>query len=105
MGAIYNAACGSCDFQVQFTLGGNRTNFRENSPVPAIKKATVEFVNPNYIEVEDSKDYRFYWEEKMSDAKEEFPIQYFGKEIQRSGNLCPQCNSFSLGFKEFLRFG
>jgi len=104
MGVIYNAICALCDFQVQFSLGGNMANFRENSPVPAIKKANGKFENPNYIEVKDSEDYTFYWEKSMSNAREDFPIQYFDHEIQKTDNLCPQCNNFSLMFKEFLRF-
>ena len=105
MGVLYLAECTSCDFNKRFQLGGSRSQMGKVKAVPAIEIESNSFENPNFLEVEDSQQYKFYWEEGMylqSDESEK--ILLFEHEFQNAFNLCPACNKYCLFFRSLIHF-
>ncbi len=97
--------CKSCDFEKEFSFGGNRSNYKTVCMLPAVDKETGEFVELNYYDYQNSESkYLFYNDKKLktNDLESNHKFKSFDVEINQRDNFCPKCKTFGLNF--FLRY-
>jgi hypothetical protein len=106
MGNILAGKCKSCDFEKEFSFGGNKSNYKKVCMLPAIDKETGEFVELNYFEYHNSvSKYLFYNDEKLktNDLETNYTFNNFHVEINQRSNFCPKCKTYGLNFSlEYL---
>ena len=103
MGNVIKAKCRNCLFESKFIFGGNRSNFQEYCPVPAIKTDSNEFVNINYIENKNNPLYIFYSDDSLKGENEnKGKFVCFDLKLNVVNNYCPKCENFSLDFFPFM---
>jgi len=101
MGMILEGRCKNCDFEKEFSFGGNKRNYTKVCMLPAIDKETGEFVELNYYDYKDSvSKYIFYNDEKLksNDLNSNNKFQNFNVEINQKDNFCPKCKTYGLNF-------
>jgi hypothetical protein len=99
MGSVLKAIC-KCGFEKEFLFGGGMMDFNTVCNVPALNKETGEFVVENYLSKSSSEDLSFYNQPNMysGDLGDEYH-QWSGVLLKQTGNLCPNCKSFTMNFE------
>lgn len=102
MGYILKAKCTNCDFEKEFSFGGNMMNFDRVQMVPALDMNTNRFVCVNYKESKDEPHYRFYTDRELkgyrSNENDYRNYRSFDLILNESRNYCPSCREFKLNF-------
>lgn len=101
MGQILTAKC-RCGYTVKsLNFGAGMMNFEDSCSVPALDRSTMEIVSRDLMKPgADAANLSYYTEPEMNDgAAKESPYEHFDRFIQRSGNYCPKCHQFTLGFE------
>ena len=100
MGEIIATKCKNCGFTNEFTYGGNRMNYQNYCPVPAINAETLEFENVNFIEHKNNLKYIFYSDSflKVNNLNQN-TMKNFHLEINEINNYCPKCKEYAFDFK------
>ncbi len=103
MGSILKASCKQCKFSKEFAFGAGMTDFTTNCSVPAINKATGEFLVENYFNKKNlPEDITFYNDSDMykGELEKYRTHQWQDVHLKHKNNLCPVCFSYSLSFIE-----
>ncbi len=99
MGQLISSKCKLCDFKNDFKFGGNRYDYKEKCPIPAINKGTDEFEVVNYIEQKTNRNYIFYSDILLKGDNENSGVyRNFNLELNVKNNYCPKCKNFALDF-------
>lgn len=99
MGVIVNAVGTNCDFKTTFNFGGNRFNFLENCPVPAINLNTGCFENINYKIESKNPRYEFYSNKKLKGNNgNNQTLRSFDIYLNTKNNFCPKCKMYRFDF-------
>lgn len=99
MGQIIGSKCQNCGFENDFSFGGNKQNFQNNCPVPAINSVTGEFVCMNYKDFHTNLDYIFYSDKTLKgDNNGGHTFTDFDLKLNSKNNYCPKCKNYSLNF-------
>ena len=99
MGTIIKAKCTHCNFEKDFSFGGNMMDFTTNNPVPAIHKGSGKFRNVNYYRTQEQENYWYYFDAKLKGAnKDGSTFQNFDFLLNEKDNYCPECKKFTLNF-------
>jgi hypothetical protein len=100
MGLILLAVCDHCDLQESISFGAGMSDFTTVCNVPAINRKTGKLVVKNYLKHRSSKSLSFYNQPNMysGDLGDEYH-EWDDVLLKQTGNLCPNCKSFTMNFE------